>query len=511
MNRRHVAAAARGGGIVFGGQLFAWGARFVLAVVLARLLGASNYGLYTVTLAVAAVVSALAVFGLDAAMIRYVSIYMARNDAARLRGTLQLGFTVPLALGSLVGIGLVLLSDVIAGDLIGDARLAPLLRIAGLLVPAMVLNSILSAMLQGLRRFGSSVLAEQFLQPTSRMVLLIGFALVGMSPTFAMVAMLVSTVVVSIVMLYALRAHMQLGPSVVRPTGEILRFTLPVYFSNIVQTFSGNLQTLLLGALTTVAKAGVFAIANQIQLVGSLFHSAIVRSSMPLFAELHDTGDRARLEHLYQTTSKWTFSLNMPFFLVSIAFPEALMSLFGSDFTDGAAALVILAWGAIVKAGTGTSGAMLDMTGHTAVKLLNSSVSVALAIALSLLLIPRFGVEGAAIAAVASVAAVNVLRVVEVARLEKVGPYNASYRKPLIAGVAAYAAAMLVAHGLAGGLAMVISAPLGIGALLAVYVGMLYVLGVDDDDRFVLGRAANRFRRRRGEPGTRAQHDPGRP
>ncbi|MDQ2675069.1 MAG: oligosaccharide flippase family protein, partial [Chloroflexota bacterium] len=89
MDRSDIGAAARAGGIVFVGKLFTWGMRLVLAVLLARLLGASDYGLYTIALSVVAVASALSVFGLDAAMIRFVAIAVARGDEARARGTAQ--------------------------------------------------------------------------------------------------------------------------------------------------------------------------------------------------------------------------------------------------------------------------------------------------------------------------------------------------------------------------------------------------------------------------------------
>lgn len=496
MDRTDVTAAARGGGVVFGGKLFAWGARFVLAVLLARLLGAIEYGLYTVALSIAAVVSALAVFGLDAAMIRYLAIFSSRGDSARMRGSLQVGFSVPIVLSVLAALVLVAMADTIANGLVGEPDLAPLLGITAMLVPAMVLNALLASMLQGLRQFGHSVLAEQFLQPTTRGVILVAFALTGMDAGLALLATLISTVAVGVVMVVYLRRAVPAGGTAAqRPTAEIVRFSLPVYFSNVVHTFSGNLQTLLLGALSSVASAAVFSIANQIQLVGGLFHAAIVRATMPLFAELHDSGERTRLEGLYQTTSKWTFSLNMPFFLISIAFPDALMALFGPDFSDGTQALVILAWGAIVNAATGTSGAMLDMTGHTAMKLINSTVSVGLAIGLNLVLIPLYGVVGAAIGAVAAVTAVNVLRVIEVGLLESVNPYNLSYLKPIVAGGAALAAGLLIGRLALADQPFFISSVAGIVVLVATYGLLLRALGISDEDRFVLGRAIDRVRR----------------
>ena len=51
----------------------------------------------------------------------------------------------------------------------------------------------------------------------------------------------------------------------------------------------------------------MFAIANQVTMVGSMFHASVVASSMPIFAEMADRQDRSGLERMYRTTSKWTF------------------------------------------------------------------------------------------------------------------------------------------------------------------------------------------------------------
>jgi len=510
MSAGHVVLAAKGGGIGFAGRLFAWGSRFALAVFLARLLGVEQYGLYNIALTVATLASAFAVIGLDSAMIRYVAVFNARADAPQLRGSLQVGVGLPAIVGLLAGIVVVLLAGPVAEGLFHAPALAPLLRIVGLLVPAMVLNSLLSATLQGLQKIGFAVLAEQFAQPMVRFVILVIFALMGMNAGLAILASTLSTIAITGLLFYFLFRHLPLaqlrGPAQREP-GTMLRYSLPVYFSNIVMTFSGNLQTLLLGTMSSIASAGIFAVANQIQLVGTIFHSAVVQASMPIFAELHDQGDRSRLAHLYQTTSKWTLSLNLPFFLMAILFPAALLEIFGREFRDGSSALVILAWAAIINAATGTSGALLDMTGHTGVKLVNSTLSVALAIALNLLLIPPLGLVGAAIAVVGSVAAVNGLRVVEVLWLVGIGPYNASFAKPLAAAVAASAAALGIAAVLASQSTLV-RAGLGILGIMIVYSGVLLALGLSEEDRLVFARAGTRFRRLSGRGASRRKGPP---
>lgn len=490
--------AAKGGGVVFAGRLFVWATRFGLAVLLARLLGADEYGLYNIALTVGTLGSAFAVFGLDSALVRYVAVYSRRSDREGVLGTLRIGIGLPMLISVLAAVVLLLLAGTIAG-LIGDPRLEGLIRIVALLVPAMVANSVLSATLQGAQRIGWAVVAEQFAQPIVRFAILIIFALLGMTAELAILASTLATIAATALLLLFVQRQVSfggIGAAGNRRGGEMVRFSLPVYFSNLVNTFGGNLQTLLLGAMASIASAGIFAVANQVMLVGAIFHSAIVQASMPIFASLQDLDDRRPLHDLYRTTSKWTFTLNLPFFLLAATFPQALLGIFGPDFTDGATALVILAFASLTNAATGSSGAVLDMTGHTRVKLLNSTVSVGLAIILNLLLIPPLGVTGAAIAAFGAIATVNLLRLAQVAWLVRVLPYDRQWLKPIAAGVAAAAAAWLVGL-LTVEANLFIRALAGGAALALTYAAVLMALGLSADDRTILSRARRRFTRRR--------------
>jgi len=89
--RKNILTTARGASILLGGKLFMYGARFVMFVLIARLLGAEQYGLYNLALTAATIAGSVGVLGLDAALVRYVAVYRSRGDEARLWGTLQLG------------------------------------------------------------------------------------------------------------------------------------------------------------------------------------------------------------------------------------------------------------------------------------------------------------------------------------------------------------------------------------------------------------------------------------
>ncbi|HET6380055.1 MAG TPA: oligosaccharide flippase family protein [candidate division Zixibacteria bacterium] len=490
--------AAKGGGAVFAGRLFAWGSRFVLGVLLARLLGSEEYGLYNTALSLAAIATSFAVVGLDAALVRYASIFSARDDEPGLRGAMQFGVALPAVLGAMIALGIFISADLVASRLFDVPELAPLLRVIALMVPAMVVAHQLAAVLQGLKRIQYGVLAQQVIQPMARFLILLVMALIGMTAERAVIASTLATIVVAGLLLalvgrfVPLRRPLSAGR---RETGLLLRFSLPVYFSNVVTSLGDHLQAPLLGAMSSMASAGVFAVSNQINLVGSIFHQAVTSSSMPLFAEMHDRGDRGGLEHLYRTTSKWTLSLNLPFFLIATIFPQALLAIFGEEFEAGTAALTILAWANLVNAATGTSGAVLDMTGYTGVKFVNSTVSVGLGLGLNLLLIPPLGVEGAAIATLVTIGSVNLLRLAEVLLLIRVHPYSAEYLKPLGAGLGSALAGLAVLS-LTASHEPLLQGAVGLPVVGLVYAGLLVRFGLTDDDHVILSRVRARFRRR---------------
>lgn len=116
----------------------------------------------------------------------------------------------------------------------------------------------------------------------------------------------------------------------------------------------------------------------------------------------------------------------------------------GDAFTAGASALVILAFAELAGAATGICGPMIDMTGHTRVKLANSVLYATLAIAVGVALIPRWGVVGAAVAALIAMATVNI--VCEVWFLERFTPFDWTFWKPISAGIGALATGWAMAR-----------------------------------------------------------------
>jgi O-antigen/teichoic acid export membrane protein len=495
-----ILTAAKGGGILFPSRLVSYSLTFVSGIALARLLAAEELGLYRLALTTAMMVSGYAMVGFSVALVRFVSLYANRKDHEGLWGTLQVGLGLPMVLSLLGATGLFALADPIAVRLFREPDLSPLLRVGSILIVFRSLSQLLAAATRGFKAMHYTAIANMLAAPVVRLLVVVGLAItVGLTAAGALGAYGAAVAVSAVMLLYfldrlfSLRRPLQQGR---RNWGEMLRFSLPVYVSGRLTGSVSNLRTLLLGALSTSANVGSFTVANQINTLGSVFHSSLTTSSAPVIAELHDRGALDRMKVVYQTVTKWTLTVNLPFFLLILLFPGELLAIFGTEFAGAALALSILAWANLANTGTGICGVVIDMTGHTKLKLVNSAVALVLSVGLSILLVPRWGVTGTAVTALIVAVVVNLLRLVEVFILFRLWPYNRSYAKPILAGLAAALAGWSLGRLLPIEADLIRLAAGGTG-LMAVYAGVILMLGFSPEDRAVLSSLNRRVRGRR--------------
>lgn len=506
---RSILLAAKGGSVTFAGSLFAYGIRFIIGLVLARWLGAEQLGLYTLSLSAMTVAVGLAGLGLDPALVRFVAVYVKRRDPARIWGTLQVGLGLSMIVSLGVGIGFFVLAPLIAVRFFDDLRLIPLLRLGGLIIPFSILASMLAAATQGFSKMQYTAIASDIAQPVFKLVSLVAVAMmVGLSAVNALGIYALSIAVVFTMLFFFLNRLFDLRRPLYtaqRNFREMLSFSLPVYGTRLIKTFRGNIQTLLLGSFQAITSVGLYSVASRVNMVGLMFHQAVATTSQPIVSGLYDQGKKEQLSRFYQTMTKWTFTVNLPIFLVLQLFPGTILAIFGKEFVGGALALTILAWGNLIEAATGICGVVIDMTGRTKLKLLNVIVLSFVSIGLNLILIPRYGIVGAAIASISATLVVNLLRVGQVYVLYRLQPYNLSFLKPVVAGLVALGSTWALSLLLPTGTNLIFIG-LNIILIMAVYVGMILLLGLSQEDKAILvnvtGRLRGKFNKKRNHSGS---------
>jgi O-antigen/teichoic acid export membrane protein len=159
-------------------------------------------------------------------------------------------------------------------------------------------------------------------------------------------------------------------------------------------------------------------------------------------------------------------ALTWPLYLVMLVFPSPVLQVFGSDYTSGATALAVLCAAGLFNLATGNVTVLLLMSGYSLLNMLNAAGALTLNIVLNLLLIPRYGMTGAAIAWAASIVANNLAAMIQVHGRLGLRPFGDGYWIATL-GAAGCVGLIAACARLAGGqswpallAALVISAPL---------------------------------------------------
>jgi O-antigen/teichoic acid export membrane protein len=180
-------------------------------------------------------------------------------------------------------------------------------------------------------------------------------------------------------------------------------------------------------------------------------------------------------------------TLSLPLFAALVLFSQDIAAVFGPGFTKSAPIISIVLIGHVVNVCAGSTGIMLSMTGKPFYNLFNSGLLCGINVLLTLLLVPRYGLSGAASAYSLSIILIQLLQLGEVWHLYRLQPYRWDSMKPVICCAGAAAVAFAVQ-----GILPVPHHPLS-ALLLALffagtYAALLLLSGLSPEDRLVLNR-----------------------
>jgi O-antigen/teichoic acid export membrane protein len=188
---------------------------------------------------------------------------------------------------------------------------------------------------------------------------------------------------------------------------------MPVAASFLVATLLNlalkQADVLYVGHLLNHTKAGYYGAAARMASLVALGLSAADFVYMPRIAALFQQEKKRALQEMLRQASRQILLISVPVILLLAIAGKMLLGWFGDSFRDAYLPLVILLAGQAVNAATGMVGGVLSMTGHHRIFVLFNLVAFLVQLTLSWLLIPSFGMTGAAIATSTALIALNLL------------------------------------------------------------------------------------------------------
>ncbi len=389
-------------------RIFAQGLGFGFNLILAQLLGPSGAGIYYLALNIVGLGAVVGEMGLSNTVIRFVAASAAQGNWRQVAGTYRFANRIVLVVAAVTSVIIFFGSGWLARELFGDAALeAPLRLMAFATLPASLL-ALHVGFFKGLKKIRLAVTMEGFGVSLFALLLLpaLGSAL---GVRGAIITYLTASVLVLILgIVFWRRETPQLnGLSVEGHTMQLLSAGFPLFLIAIMNLIITSSDITLLGILTDADSVGVYGVAKRIATIMSFILVAINSIMAPKLAESYALGKRDALAALARHSAVIATLAAIPLFLIFAVFSNWLLGLFGPSFLRGGPILIVLALGQVVNLSTGSVGYLLMMTGREQIMRNIVIAGALMSIALDLILIPRFGILGAAIANAVTVAGIN--------------------------------------------------------------------------------------------------------
>lgn len=489
---------AKEAGITLFGEIYCGFSRFLFIGLLSRWVGPELLGIYGLAMSATRITGVVATLGLDRGVLRFVSHFRGLKENERaansVASALKVVFWLAVLFATLqIGIAPSLNRFVFREQ----SLLVMLLVFFALSMPFGVMANVMGFATQGFKLMKYKVAVSMIIQPTVMIGSLV-FCFLFLSKTQGVIfPVLVAEFVGFIVIWFFLKRLTGVGFTRIKGAAfdsELLRYSYPLMFMTVVSTLMHGIDILMLGVFLDSESVGLYLPAVRTMTVIRMFLAAFGGIFAPMISELYARRNFGEMSALYRLVFRWILTLALPMAVILVIFPDKIMLLFGAQYLPGREVIHILTFGVLLQSVTGISSALLVMTGRTKLNLFNVSLAASINIILNIILIPRFGLVGAAWGTMGAMIVLSLVRIIECRFVLKMIPFQRKLWKPLFA-TGLTAGFLLYLRPLISNLHTVVGLSIAVSAAFMIYGLIIFLLRLDQDDMDVLRSFKGLFRR----------------
>jgi O-antigen/teichoic acid export membrane protein len=453
--RRHLTHIARGGALgLVGAGISAMGG-FVLVLFVTNFYSAHTAGLFFTATSLFLLLLAVATLGTETGLVRFLLRYEAQGRHGDIPPTLYTAFRTTLGVSVAVGLAVLVFAEPLA-DLIGldGAEAAMSLRVLGVVLPFATWNSLAMAGTQAFGRMRTTVVVDKIGRSAAQplfilLVALAGADLLGLTLAWAVPYALAALVSSRVFRMFLARrgtfTHAEPTKSYRELRREFWRFTWPRSITRISQMAIQRVDIILIAAMRSPMEAAIYTAATRFVALGQFGTQAIQMVVQPKFTALLANEETDSLRDVYQISAAWSMALAWPMYAVVGSAPLAYLAIFGPEYADeGVAVVVLMAVAMLFAVATGPADTLLLMSGRSALSLINSLTALALDISLCVVLIPKMGITGAAVAWAVAVSMRCILAVVQTRFTMRIVSFGPAAVAVAVANLVCFAVPLIV-------------------------------------------------------------------
>lgn len=374
--------------------------------ILTRLLDVGEYGLLSLISGTLGLITAFGKGGLQFSIVRFYSDIKAGReswDLTSLFSTVVYSMTAIGLFVTLIWLGIVFLTP---DDIWGDGKLKSLFAYTSILVVVQVLTSAFSGILQAQQR--SATLS--IFQVVKRYSVLLAVVVTLLFISNSLFGLYTATIAAQCVAVFILGRHVlkdvrlrleRISPDLLR---QMLLYGLPLLGSEFSAVLLGLGDRYLINWMMGPESLGAYAAAfNLCRYVKTILIVALVKAIRPIYLRIWAEKGEAATKDFLERTLYFYLMVSIPVIAgISLVGPDLLSVLASEKYASGAAIIPYVIAGMMAFGTVSVLGAGLHIKKQGFIVMALTLISAASNIVLNLILIPIFGLQGAAIATLIS-------------------------------------------------------------------------------------------------------------
>ena len=391
---------------------------YLLTLIIANLFGADGLGDYVLSITVLRLFTLLSKLGLDTTSIKFIASFASQNKWTSIFKFRNKVVFILIISSIFFSFLLYTLSQPIA-DLINAQ--VKYIKLNSFFILPMSFFMLHYQSLRGLKRIAEFSFFYRMSQSLFTVVSVLIIYYFIQDNEVPIYAYLVSLLLVSVLAFLSFRYNLnkksygkESAEMQILKYSQILKISIPLMFAQSVQFIMAWTDKLMLGSMTTTVDVGVYHTAFKLSMFAAVALMSVNSIASPKFAEMFAKKDFLGLKKVVHQSTKMIFWSSFPLVIVFFMFPDFLLGLFGEEFKVGVTAFIFLSCGRLISSFSGSVGNILQMTGNQNIYAIILLIGAILNVVLNLILIPLYGINGAAIASMSSLIVWNLSMVLVV-------------------------------------------------------------------------------------------------
>ncbi len=390
------------------------GIAFFTQIFLARIMGVTDYGSYVYIMTLVNIFLLFSKVGLDVTVIRFIPDYLSNKKWMLFNGIRRKSLQITTLLSISISISLWGVYQ-LANSYYYVPEWGNSLLFAFFLLPILAINVVRAALLRSLKKVVASTFLDAIIRPAFLLLFVYCFyrwVSTEISPSNIILFNIESGLIVFLIGSILLRrsiSKMTTEKKYEYRTKEWLLVSYSMFFISAINMIQNHADIIMIEYFIDTKSVGIYSIANQIS--GFISFGLLSANSVlaPMISGLYHSNKRDQLQKLITFSTRIVFVFTTLSAIFIIFFGDDILALFGLSFVDGLEAMKILIVGQIINALTGSVGFIMTMTGHQKQANRILIISVIVNVSLNSILIPLYGINGAATATAISLSLWNII------------------------------------------------------------------------------------------------------